>query len=249
MLEFLGRLFRREVVAELEKIVFKNFSAGGTCNIFHHSIVKECIQDKSFEIYAGTLNGIVGEFGTGGAVISCCLTGNVRFYGGDIYIDDREEMIDSIVKNSWYIGYDIYGSHKPVFRREIKGEPLYYEYNILQRRKTIKEQIEAGVQANHCDLNADTIQNMFELEEPRLGRSIRYVSGARWRSSIAIGYAYGKKIFCYPWMNSRDIGIMEEQMRKNIKILTDSNCFVVFPTTKEENIKKLATKYNIINLD
>ena len=34
-------------------------------------------------------------------------------------------------------------------------------------------------------------------------------------------------------------------MRKNIKILTDSNCFVVFPTTKEENIKKLATKYNI----
>ena len=50
-------------------------------------------------------------------------------------------------------------------------------------------------------------------------------------------------------MNSKDVRIMEEQIRKNIEILTDNNCFVVFPTTKEENIKKLATKYNIIYLD
>ena len=241
--------FIGEEAAVLEKIVFERFTARGTCEIFHHDIVKECIQDKSFEIYAGTLNGIVGEFGNGGAAISCGMTGNVRFYGGRIYVDNKEETIDYIVKNSWYIGYDIYGSHKPLFRRKIIGEPLCYEYDILRRRKTIKEQIEAGVQAKHCDLNTDTIQNMFELREPRLGRSIKYVNGERWKSSIAIGFAYGKKIFCYPWVNSKDVGIMEEQMRKNIKILTDSNCFVVLPTTKEENIKKLATKYNIIKLD
>lgn len=233
----------------LNKIVFEKFSAGGTCKIFHHGIVKECIQDKSFEIYAGMLNGFVGEFGNGGAAISCSLTGNVSFYGGRIYVDDKEEMINYIIKNSWYIGYDIYGSHNPLFRRHTKGEPLYYEYDILCRRKTIKEQIEAGVRANDSELSADTVQNMFELLEPRLGRSIRYVSGARWKFSIAIGYAYGKKIFCYPWMNSKDIGMMEEQMRKHIEILTDNNCFVVFPTTKEENIKKLSTKYNIIKLD
>jgi ABC-type dipeptide/oligopeptide/nickel transport system, ATPase component len=233
----------------LEKILFENFSARGTCKIFHHDSVKECIQDKSFEIYAGMLNGVVGEYGNEKAAISCSLTGNVRFNGDRISVDDKEETIDYIIKNSWYIVYDIYGSHSPLFRRKTKGEPLYYEYNMLRRRKTIKEQIETGVQENRCDLNANTIQEMFELLESRLGRSINYVSGARWKSSIAIGYAYGKKIFCYPWMNSKDVRIMEEQIRKNIEILTDNNCFVVFPTTKEENIKKLATKYNIIYLD
>lgn len=245
-------------MAVLEKIVFKDFLIGGRCDLFHYGVTYDCLGGwlTFFEFYAGTLNGIVGEFGNGGAVLSYGLTNtgfrkqnNTGFYEGTICVDDKEETIDYIVKNSWYIGYDIYGSHKPLFRRKIIGEPLCYEYDILRRRKTIKEQIEAGVQAKHCDLNTDTIQNMFELREPRLGRSIKYVNGERWKSSIAIGFAYGKKIFCYPWVNSKDVGIMEEQMRKNIKILTDSNCFVVLPTTKEENIKKLATKYNIIKLD
>lgn len=58
-----------------------------------------------------------------------------------------------------------------------------------------------------------------------------------------------KKIFCYPWMNSNDIRIWGEQISKSVKVLTDNNCTVVFPTTKEENIMKPATQYNIINLD
>ncbi len=98
-------------------------------------------------------------------------------------------------------------------------------------------------------MSADTIQNLFELSEPRVGRTIKYVSGVRWKASIGIGFAYGKKIFCYPWMNSNDIRIWGEQISKSVKVLTDNNCTVVFPTTKEENIMKLATQYNIINLD
>ena len=232
----------REEAAVLEKIVFENFSAGGTCKIFHHGIVNEWIQNKSFELHIGTLNGIIGEFGNEGAAISCGLTGNVRFYGGRIYVDDKEETISAVLKTSWYVGHDIYGSHKPLF-------DIYGTRNPLLRRKSIREQIIAGVKANHCDLSADIIQNMFELSEPRVGRSIKYVSGVRWKASIAIGYAYGKKIFCYPWMNSYDVKLFGEQITKSIKVLTDNNCTVIFPTTKEENILKLSEKFNIINLN
>lgn len=161
---------------------------------------------------------------------------------GKIYIDDKKETISSIVENSWYVGHDIYGSHKPLF-------DIYGTRNPLLRRKSIREQIIAGVKANHCDLNADIIQNMFELSEPRVGRSIKYMSGVRWKASIAIGYAYGKKIFCYPWMNSYDVKLFGEQITKSIKVLTDNNCTVIFPTTKEENILKLSEKFNIINLN
>jgi ABC-type oligopeptide transport system ATPase subunit len=219
------------VVAILEKIVLKNFSAGGLCDLFYLGIPQECLRPSDFEFYAGNLYGIIAEFGSGGAALSCCLTGNAKFYEGKIYIDDREETISSIVKNSWYVGYDLYGSRTPF------------------RRKTIKEQIKAGIQATHCKLNADTIQNMFCVSNERVGRSIKKVSGERWKASIAIGYAYGKKIYCYPWMNSRDVEHLKEQMKKNIEVLTNNKCIVILPTTSEENIKKLSKRYNIVKLD
>lgn len=88
---------------------------------------------------------------------------------------------------------------------------------------------------------------MFEVSKAGAGKSIHKVGDERWKASIAIGFAYCKKIFCYPWMNSKDIELLKEQMTKSIKVLTENNCIVVLPTTKEENITKLSIKYNIIN--
>jgi len=230
-------------VAVLEKIVFKDFSVGGRCNLFQYGVTYDCLDSRLtfFEIYAGTLNGIVGEFGDGGAILSYVLTNmgthkvgstrkknNIGFYEGKIYVDDKEETIDDIVRNSWYIGYDIYGFRKPL------------------RSKTINEQIKCGLRITRCDLNVDAIKNMFEISG--VGSSIQKVGVERWKASIAIGFAYSKKIFCFPWMNSKDIELLEEQMTKSIKVLIENNCIVVLPTTKEENITKLSEKNNIVNV-
>ena len=58
----------------MEKIVFKDFSVGGGCDLFHHGVTYDCLGGRLtfFEIYAGTLNGIVGEFGEGGAILRNC---------------------------------------------------------------------------------------------------------------------------------------------------------------------------------
>lgn len=223
----------RKEVAVLEKIVFKDFSVGGACDLFQYGVTQDCLRGHGtvFEMYAGILNGIVGEFGNGGAVLSYILANNTNLYEGKIYIDDKKETISPIVENSWYIGYDIYGFRKPL------------------KRKTIREQIMDGVRESQCDLNADAIQNMFEVSEAGARKSIQKVGMERWKASTAIGYAYQKKIFCYPWMNSRDVELLREQMTKSIQILIENNCIVVLPTTKEENIKKLSAKYNIINVD
>lgn len=220
-------------MAVLEKIVFKDFSVEGTCDLFHYGVTYDCLFGwlSHFEIYAGTLNGIVGEFGTGGAILSYILSNNRKFYEGKIYIDDKKEMLSSIVKNSWYIGYDIYGSHRPLWR------------------KTIKEQIADGVQLSYIDLNVDAIQDMFEISEVGAKKSIQKAGFERWKASIAIGFAYGKKIFCYPWMNSKDIESLKEQMTQSIKVLIDNNCIVILPTTKEKNITQLSSKYHIVNVE
>lgn len=222
----------------MEKIVLENFSVGGKCNLFHHGMVLDCLEKKELEFYKGYLYGIIGEFGNGGAALSCGITGNTNFYEGKIFIDDRESSIKQLIKNSWYVGTDLYTyNSKKLFGNKPK---------IM--KKTIKEQIEIGIQNVNHDLDFGTIQRVFNLSNERVDRNIEYVSGERWKASAAIGYANGKKLFCFPWLNSKDIDKLEEQLINTVNVLLDFGCIVIIPTTKEENIKKISNKGNMILL-
>lgn len=215
-------------MAILEKIIFNNFSVGGECNLFHHGIVQDCLFRNNFEFYMGELYGIIGEFGTGGAALSCGITGNTNFYEGEINVDNKESSISYIIQNSWYVGLDLNES-KSIFRK----------------KQTIRQQLEYGISNFNQQLDFNTIVDRFEISNERIDRSIDFVSGERWKASAAIGYANGKKIFCYPWLNSRDVKNLREQLSKTIKNLLDAGCIVIFPTTKEENIKILYSQYRL----
>ena len=220
------------MVVILEKIVFENFSVGGECNLFHHGTVLDCLQNNSFEFHAGNLYGVIGEFGNGGAALSCGITGNTDYYEGRVYIDNQESSMEYIIENSWYVGLDLKNTGK-----------------LFKKKQTIRQQIEYGIHNFKQESDVGKIQSIFNISEERIDRSIKYVSGERWKASAAIGYANGRKIFCYPWMNSRDIEHLKEQLFDVIKYLTDSGCIVIIPTTAEENMKKISSKYNIVYIN
>ena len=189
------------------------------------------MQNNHFEFHAGNLYGIIGEFGNGGAALSCGITGNTDFYEGIVYIDDQEDSMEYVIKNSWYVGLDLNTSKR-----------------LFKKKQTIRQQIAYGVHNINQKFDAKNIQDIFNISDERIDRTIEFVSGERWKASAAIGYANGKKIFCYPWMNSKDIELLKEQLLNTIKYLLNSDCIVIVPTTTEENIKKICSKYNIIFL-
>ncbi len=220
------------MVGILEIITLSDISFGGCCNLFHHGTVQDCLQKKTFEFLAGNLYGIIGEFGEGGAALSCGITGNTNYYEGEIYFDGIEKSIKDLIDISWYIGNDLYQSRKHgllSMARKIK-------------KNTIREQIEYGVQSRLTELDFSSIQEMFSISNERVERNIEFLSGERWKSSVAIGYSNGKRIFCYPWMNSKDIEHLKEQLSDTVKVLLDAGCIVIMPTTKEENIKKVCNE-------
>ena len=220
----------------MEKVVLENLSVGGECNLFHHGRAWDYMEKGNFEFYGGNLYGIIGEFGNGGAALSCGITGNTNFNEGKIFIDDIEKSIEYLIGCSWYVGNDLYKyNSKGIFARK-----------PLLMKKTIKEQIEYGVRNMKQELDTYTIQKIFNISNERVDRNIEYVSGERWKASAAIGYANGKKIFCYPWLNSRDIEHLKEQLTNTVKYLLDVGCIVLLPTTKEENIKKICEKGHMI---
>ena len=216
----------------MKKIVFNDFSVGGECNLFHYGIPRELLQKHDFEFYAGNLYGIIGEFGDGGAALSCGITGNTKYYKGRIFIDEVECSIDHVIENSWYVGNDLF---------KYKSKGLFFNKPKFNKN-TIKEQIEYGIRCKKTNESFSTIQNMFNVSNDRIVRNINYVSGERWKASAAIGYANGRKIFCYPWMNTKDVEHLREQLSHTIKVLQENGCIVIMPTTKEENIKKISDK-------
>ena len=212
----------------MEKIVLNGFSVGGKCNLFHHGLVLDLLQKNFFEFHAGKIYGIIGEFGNGGAALSCGITGHTNYYEGKVYIDDQESTMECLIQNSWYVGIDLNDKKR-----------------LFKKKQTIRQQIEYGTQNIMQELDGKKIQSIFRVSEARIDRSIEFVSGERWKASAAIGYANGRKIFCYPWMNSEDVEHLKEQLSYVIKYLIDSDCIVIFPTTKEENIKKICSEYNM----
>ena len=221
------------LVVILDRIIFKDFSVGGDCDLFHHGVVKDCLRDISFELCPGQIYGFIGEFGYGGAALSCGLTGNTKFINGQVFVDNAEVSLDYIIENSWYIGYD---------NRKKTG--AFRDF----RRNSIREQIEYGIGHYTCDHELSEIKNAFSISDDRFERNIKYVSGERWNASAAIGFSYGKRIFCYPWMNSYDVQLFEIRLAKAVSFLLEFDCIVVFPTTKEDNIRKISPEYNVIFL-
>lgn len=222
----------------LEKIVLENFTVGGSCDLFHHGVLQDNLEKGNFELYGGNLYGVIGEFGNGGAALSCGITGNTNFYEGRIVVDGMETSKEHLIQNSWYVGKDLYKyNSSSLFGRKPK-----------MTRNTIKEQIEEGVCRNGHGLSFYQIKSIFDISDERVVRNIEYVSAERWKASAAIGYVHKKKIFCYPWMNSKDIEHLKEQLSNTINVLLDFGCIVIVPTTKEENIRKISDKGQMIFL-
>ena len=159
-------------------------------------------------------------------------------YEGEIFIDETKSTITDLINISWYIGDGLPEKVK-------KG--LFHSKNSINRN-SIKEQIEYGVRFRRQDSDYASIKELFEVSSERINRNIEFVGGERWKASAAIGYANGRNIFCYPWMNTKDIENIREQLTKTIKCLVDEGCIVIFPTTKEENIKKIYSEGQIVLL-
>lgn len=127
------------MVAILEKIVLDDFSAHGECNLFHHGPAWDCLQKNYFEFHVGNLYGIVGEFGNGGAALSCGITRNTDFYEGNVYIDDQESSMEYVIKNSWYVGLDIKNT-KRLFKKGRRSDSrLNMVYAISIRNLMLKQ--------------------------------------------------------------------------------------------------------------
>lgn len=121
---------------------------------------------------------------------------------------------------SYLVGMYAYQKKKRLFLYQTpsvlwQGEPISPEalsqkacyldscHPLFRSKKTVKRLIEIGLKKTHQPLSVEQVRLMFAIDSNRFVRPLACVGNSRFRCMTAIGYAWRKEIYCFPWFSQR----------------------------------------------
>jgi ABC-type transport system involved in cytochrome c biogenesis ATPase subunit len=207
-------------------------SGGFDCELYNYGKMRDTIGHFSYKFSSG-IYVLKGECGMGGWALSTLLCGKDKITEGKIYIENNVLTQKDLQKKSCYVGSD-------TELRKLAG--------LLPM--TVKEQITAGVKNNMGYINdVQKIKDLFQLSDSRFDRTMPYMSGERWKASMAIGYALGKCIYCFPWLNSAYIKNLDICLSTCLPQLAKVGAIIIIPTTYPEVLNGIVKDYAVVDLD
>lgn len=181
------------------------------------------ISRNNYSFNVGKIYGIICEQGSGGEGVSQILTNKISNANTRIYIDGIET--NKISELAWYV-----------------GKPIKYG-RIISKELSIRKALEAAIEKCNRYEDIETIIDEFHLSRHRLDYSLSNIDvWEKWRASIAIGYAFGKQIFCFPWMDSLYFFdcMFNSSVFRFFKKITQGRGIIILPTSREKNVQQLA---------
>lgn len=146
---------------------------------------QDYICKNTYIFEAGKIYGVVCEHGGGGETVSLLLSNTTSLINERVYIDDVEAEASEIEKYGWYVGKALYS----------KG--------FIKKELNAKKALKYSIKKYHRYERLEDIINEFHLSIDKLGYVLsNNCEWEKWRTSIAIGYASNKKIYCFPWMDT-----------------------------------------------
>ncbi|UKI12688.1 MAG: hypothetical protein L6V84_08515 [Oscillospiraceae bacterium] len=84
------------------------------------------------------------------------------------------------------------------------AEQDFPELELHSNINTPRDYISSAIDLGGFNYTLDDIKMTFHLTDNRFDRPLNEASGEIWSISVAIHYALGKDIFCFPWLNALD---------------------------------------------
>jgi ABC-type dipeptide/oligopeptide/nickel transport system ATPase subunit len=173
---------------------------------------KESFLPITYTFTGGSTYGLISEFGCGGWALATCLGGRCdELLEGEIYLNDEQINCVDLQRYSCFV-----------------GENSFYDATSVVETLTVRECIDNAIKISGIPYSSQEIKDMFSLSDERFERDLNHVSGEIRRISVAIGFALNREIFCYPWLNSREISSYVDI--KLVNTLKKHNKIIVIPT-------------------
>jgi hypothetical protein len=220
------------------------------CSLFDRWRLMDTIMNVDVVLKSRTIYGIIGDLGDGGWALSCLLSGRATNAIDESKLTSIKINGESVTHQKFkniacYIGEGV--AEAPYIPRTTYPNKLMREFLGI---KTVAQRIQEGINLSESKYSLYEIADMFELtgidenneKRGRIHRPLEFQSNEVWRASMAIGFAYGKKLYCCPWMHSDQMSeyIIGEYNRKYIEILKEHNAIVLIPGIQKEKLIKIA---------
>lgn len=171
------------------------------------------------------------EIAQGGWAVSWIVGGELEPLRGTLSKNGQEYKASARKADSWLVR-----------KSEIK--------TFWMKHQTVQMQILHGLQKNHqlYHRSEDELKQQFQLTDERYQRPLHQLSHEAWRASCAIGLANGKKIFCFPYVESSTIEEYYNLWFKDIvNLLKEAGCMVLIPSLITERTAGLCDEIVIVN--
>ncbi len=106
-------------------------------------------------------------------------------------------------------------------------------YPLFSSKKTVRKLVEKGLKKSRISKTADEICEMFHMEAFRFDKPISSTGNERYKAMSAIGYAYGKEVFCFPWLSRLRFESFHNHMPQLFHTLSKLNKIVILPIGKD----------------
>ncbi|EFM08679.1 hypothetical protein PaecuDRAFT_4473 [Paenibacillus curdlanolyticus YK9] len=206
---------------EIRTVELQNVSLSCKPRMMNFKSIAEHLRLFSHVFTQGKTYAIIGEQGMGGGALSYLLSGRVRSYRGHIFINNNRCDTMTLQQAGWYVG---------------EG---------TAENKTIREQLESAPPSVHT--TTSQLIDRFELSESRLDREMRYISNERWNASTAIGMAFGKSIYCFPWLDDTVKEIIRARLKHCSAVLKQNNHILIIPAHSTSIIEEFADEIVYLN--
>ena len=102
-------------------------------------------------------------------------------------------------------------------------------YPLFCGKRSVERLIKQGLKRSKLSYSCNDVCKLFCLDSDRIQRSLNGVGNEIFRAMAAIGFSYGKEVFCFPWLSKRRFEYYSKNLSILLEILESLNKVVIVP--------------------
>lgn len=222
----------------MHTLQFCNYS--GSCNVNPYMGVSlyDYLFRFSYTFTSGKVYGLIGSPGTGNCALPHIICGNSPdsdSVSGKILIDGAAADSEMLKRSCCYAGQPPLSLNKHI--------------SLYRNRTPASKLISEGLYHTESLHSLSELAEIFHLtdldkSDGRINRPFDSLGNEKWRASLTIGYAWGKRIFAFPLITYPYLFLAKIQAQLGIfDFLKNEESIIIVPAVNEKNIADICDEF------
>ena len=177
--------------------------------------VQDSLSNNSRYMFSQGINKLVGDIDSGNWAISYLLSmyknrpkDFILFEQPKVTVNNKLISLNELSEFSCYMD---------------KLDPLF------SANYSVKKLIIKGLERSKLNCSYDDLKNLFQIDGERFEKPLNGVGNEIFKAMAAIGFSYGKQVFCFPWLSNKRFEGFHENLTILLHILGDLKKIVIIP--------------------